>query len=74
MGKFLYPLLFVALAAPALADDGAEVWSFGGDTYAAGRTVATLVLTDLAANGTVCLYTHRTVHLVADVQGWWPST
>ena len=37
--KFLYPLLFAALAAPALAEDGPSVWTFGGDSYAAGRTV-----------------------------------
>ncbi len=39
MLKFLYPLLFAALAAPALADDAASAWSFGGDSFAAGRTV-----------------------------------
>jgi hypothetical protein len=40
MLKSLMTLLFVALATPALADDNLSVWSFGGDNYIAGRTVA----------------------------------
>lgn len=40
MFKSLVPLLFVALATPALAQDSPSVWSFGGDNYIAGRTVA----------------------------------
>lgn len=38
MLKSLLPILFVALAAPAVAQDNAD-WRFGGDAYLAGRNV-----------------------------------
>ncbi|MBI5090023.1 MAG: hypothetical protein HZB15_14465 [Actinobacteria bacterium] len=40
--------------------------------FVAGSVVANLVVSDVGAGGTVCLYTSRTTHLVADVNGWFP--
>jgi hypothetical protein len=35
--------------------------------YVAGQTVADLSLTPIADNGTICLYTSSTTHLIVDV-------
>lgn len=42
--------------------------------HAAGETVPNLVTVRLAADGTVCLFAQRTVHLVADVAGYYTDT
>lgn len=36
----------------------------------AGATIANSAITKLAADGSVCIYTHAGTHLVADVSGW----
>jgi hypothetical protein len=41
--------------------------------YTAGQTIPNLVIAKLAADGTVCLYTDATVHLIADINGWYPA-
>lgn len=38
-----------------------------------GATAANLVVADLAADGTVCLYTQDATHLVVDLAGWFPA-
>ena len=38
--------------------------------YVAGQTIANLVVLQLPASGTVCLYTSDETHLVADVNGY----
>jgi hypothetical protein len=38
--------------------------------YAAGATVANEVITRLSSRGTVCVYTHRDAHVIADVDGY----
>lgn len=40
--------------------------------FAAGSTVANLVLTRLAGDGRVCAYAHGTTHVVVDAAGWLP--
>ncbi|MGE0879773.1 MAG: FG-GAP repeat domain-containing protein [Acidimicrobiia bacterium] len=42
--------------------------------YTAGQTVPNLVTVAVGAGGKVCFFTHRTVHLVADVAGWYGGT
>jgi hypothetical protein len=41
--------------------------------YAAGDTIANLVIARLSPAGTVCLFTFAAVHLIADVNGWYPT-
>jgi hypothetical protein len=41
--------------------------------HAAGQTIAVAVIARLAAEGTVCLYTHADTHLVVDVMGHLPA-
>lgn len=41
--------------------------------HVAGETVPNLVTVRLAADGTVCLFAQRTVHLLADVAGYFTS-
>ncbi|MEO6125494.1 MAG: L,D-transpeptidase [Ilumatobacteraceae bacterium] len=41
--------------------------------YAAGSTMATAVLAKVDSAGTVCLFTSADVHLVVDVNGWFPA-
>ncbi len=41
--------------------------------YPAGRTVANMALTRPGTGGRVCVYTHATTHLIADVAGYWPQ-
>lgn len=41
--------------------------------YAPAQTVPNAVISALAADGTVCLYTRSRTHLVADVSGWFPD-
>jgi hypothetical protein len=42
--------------------------------FLAGQTKATSVLVGLAANGSVCVYTAATAHVVIDVNGYFPSS
>lgn len=42
--------------------------------YLAGSTVPNAVFTKVAANGTVCLYTNASTHLIVDVNGYFPVT
>ena len=39
-----------------------------------GGTDANLVVTEVGANGTVCLYTEHGTHLIADINGYFPAT
>jgi hypothetical protein len=39
--------------------------------FGPGQTIANVASVDLAANGTVCIYTHMATFLVVDVTGWW---
>lgn len=39
--------------------------------YAVGLDVANMVTVPVGASGAVCLYSHRTSHLVVDVAGWY---
>jgi hypothetical protein len=40
----------------------------------AGRAIPNLVISRVAADGTVCLYSSTSVDLIADVNGWFPAT
>jgi hypothetical protein len=42
--------------------------------YAAGSTVANLVVAKIGSGGQVCLYSNRSTHLVVDVAGFFPLT
>ena len=42
--------------------------------YVAGQTVANSVVSAVAADGRVCLYTHGAVDLVVDITGWFPAS
>ena len=41
---------------------------------AAGATTANLVITKIGTDGKVCLYAQSGVDLIADINGWFPST
>jgi Spherulation-specific family 4 len=41
--------------------------------YAAGQTIANLVTVPLAADGTACITTSTSVHLLSDIAGWYGS-
>ena len=41
--------------------------------YLAGSTVPNLVISKIAADGTVCLFTNAATHLVVDVNGYFPA-
>jgi len=41
--------------------------------FALGSTVAAAVVAKVGSDGTVCLFTSNTTHLVADVGGWFPA-
>ena len=41
--------------------------------YLAGTTVANLVVTKIGTGGNVCIYTQSATHLIADVNGYFPS-
>ena len=41
--------------------------------YTAGQTIANTVITPVDANGKVCFYAHGTTHLLADLNGWFPT-
>jgi len=41
--------------------------------YVAGDTVANSVIVKIGAGGSVCLFTLGTVHLIADVTGYFPA-
>lgn len=42
--------------------------------YAQGQTIANLVTVKLAANGTICIFTSATAHVLADVAGYTTTT
>ncbi len=42
--------------------------------FTAGQTVANTVITPVSNTGEICIYTNTTTHLVADINGWLPST
>ena len=39
--------------------------------FVARQTVPNAVITPVAPDGTICVYTMATTHLIADVNGWW---
>jgi Zn-dependent metalloprotease len=41
--------------------------------FSAGQTIPNAVITKLAADGTVCLYTTAGTHLIVDVTGYYPA-
>jgi hypothetical protein len=56
------------------------VWPCGSDrptasnlNLRAGQTIPNLVISEVGANGTICLYNHTATHLVADITGWYPA-
>ena len=86
MGSSLVPgdasLVFLNLTADA-TDAGGFVTAYPCDqpmptasnfNPVAGRTTTALVASKLSAAGTVCLFTSAPTHLIADVQGYSPST
>ena len=42
--------------------------------FAAGQTVPNAVIAPLSADGTVCLYSNVSTHLLADVSGYFSGT
>ena len=42
--------------------------------YTPGLTIANLAISKIGADGTVCIYTQASTHLVADVDGYFPVT
>ncbi|MCB0995768.1 MAG: hypothetical protein KDB21_11790, partial [Acidimicrobiales bacterium] len=42
--------------------------------HPAGTTVSNLVLSEVAEDGSVCLFTSAGGELIVDVQAWWPAT
>ena len=42
--------------------------------FDSGRTIPNAVLTKLAANGTVCIFTYTTTDILVDVNGWFSGT
>ncbi len=42
--------------------------------FSAGAVIATSVVSQVDENGRVCLFTSGSTHLVADVNGWFPSS
>ncbi len=41
--------------------------------YTPGTTVANSTIIPLSANGTVCIHTHATTDILADITGWYPA-
>ncbi len=41
--------------------------------YVTGQTIPNLTITKLGVGGTICLYTQAAVHLIADIDGWYPA-
>ena len=41
--------------------------------YTAGQTIANAVITKIGLNGKICIYTPATTHLIADVNGYFPT-
>ncbi len=41
--------------------------------YTPGTTVANSTIVPLSANGTVCIHTHATTDILADITGWYPA-
>ena len=41
--------------------------------FVADQTTPNLAIAKLGENGTVCLYTQSTTHLIADINGWYPA-
>jgi len=39
-----------------------------------GDTIANLVISNMGADGTVCIFTQAKTHLVVDVDGWFPTS
>ncbi len=42
--------------------------------YVAGQTIPNTVITKLGDNGTICLFSDQTTHLIADINGIFPDT
>ena len=42
-------------------------------TYGTGTTISNAVITKLAPNGTICIYTHAATDLVIDTNGYFPT-
>jgi hypothetical protein len=53
---------------------GQEVPTASNLNYARGQTIANLVTVKLASNGTVCIYTSASAHLLADAAGYSTTT
>jgi hypothetical protein len=53
---------------------GQDVPTASNLNYARGQTVANLVNVKLAANGTVCIFTSASAHVLADVAGYGTTT
>jgi hypothetical protein len=53
---------------------GQETPTASNINYSRGQTIANLVTVKLAANGTVCIYTSASAHLLADVAGYSTTT
>jgi hypothetical protein len=49
---------------------GAEVPVASNLNFRAGRTVAVLATSRLAADGSICVFNHGSTHVIADVAGW----
>lgn len=68
----------VNLTADAPGEDGylavfpcdAEVPVASNLNFRAGRTVAVLATSRLAADGSICVFNHGSTHVIADVAGW----
>ena len=41
--------------------------------FGPGQTIANSVITKVGTNGSVCVYTHARVHVIADVTGYFPA-
>ena len=52
---------------------GPSVPNASNVNYSAGHDIANLVITPLDGDGTVCIYTSGSVHLIADVAGHFPA-
>jgi hypothetical protein len=53
---------------------GQDVPNASNLNYAAGQTIANLVNVKMASNGTVCIFTSASAHLLADVAGYTTTT
>jgi hypothetical protein len=73
-------VLNVTVTAPN-ADGYLTVWPCGSPAplasnlnyYKADDTIANLVIAKVGANGTVCITSQSTTHVVADINGWFPA-